>query len=171
MTLRAAPLTLASLLGLAFLNAWLLAIVVQSPEPEPAWLAPAAMHDQPPGPPASVPKLPKPKPITAYRQTMTEPVFFKSRAPYVAPPPAPPPIPKPVAVPPPAPVDPGLVLGGVVIMDHAKKAYIFNKADSRGAWLSEGESMLGWQVESIDAMTARLHQAGRHIELQLYPKR
>src|SRR5262245_23130082 len=28
-----------------------------------------------------------------------------------------------------------------------KKAHIFNKADSRGAWLSEGESMLGWRVE------------------------
>jgi hypothetical protein len=91
MTLRAAPLTCAGLLALACLNAWLLAIVVQSPAPEPAWLAPASTHDQPPGPPASEPSLPRPKPIAT--------------------------------------------------------------------------------VEAINAMTARLHQAGRHIELQLYPKR
>jgi hypothetical protein len=63
-----------------------------------------------------------------------------------------------------------LALGGVVIMDDARKAYIFSKADSRGAWVGEGETILGWQVESIDALTARLQQAGRSIELQLYPK-
>ena len=29
---------------------------------------------------------------------------------------------------------------------------------------------MGWKVESIDAMTAKLRQAGRSIELELYPK-
>jgi hypothetical protein len=56
-------------------------------------------------------------------------------------------------------------------MEEVKKAYIFNRSDSRGAWLSEGETILGWKVESIDALTARLQQGGRSIELQLYPKR
>ena len=59
----------------------------------------------------------------------------------------------------------------VRVMEEVKKAYIFNKTDSRGAWLSEGETILGWKVESIDALTASLQQGGRSIELQLYPKR
>ena len=108
---------------------------------------------------------------TLWLPTLAKPVFLKTRAPYVPPPPAPPPAPKPVVAPPQAPVDPGLALGGVVIIEDARKAYIFNRADSRGAWLSEGATILGWQVESIDALTARLQQAGRTIELELYPKR
>jgi hypothetical protein len=58
-----------------------------------------------------------------------------------------------------------------LIVEETRKAYIVNKGDARGAWLSEGEIILGWKVESIDAMTARLQQAGRSIELQLYPRR
>jgi hypothetical protein len=68
-------------------------------------------------------------------------------------------------------MDPGLVLGGVVVVEQARKAYIFNKADQRGGWFSEGETVLGWTVESIDAAAARLRQGDRSIELQLYPKR
>jgi hypothetical protein len=48
---------------------------------------------------------------------------------------------------------------------------MFNRADSRGTWLGEGETILGWKIESIDAMTARLQQAGRSLELELYPKK
>lgn len=76
-----------------------------------------------------------------------------------------------MSAPPPAPMDPGLVLGGVVVVEQARKAYIFNKADQRGGWFSEGETVLGWTVESIDAAAARLRQGDRSIELQLYPKR
>jgi hypothetical protein len=171
MTLRVAPLAHAGLVGLACLNAALLALTLGPPAPEAEVKAAIATAKQPPGSPKSDLGPPKRKPITAYGETLARPVFFKSRAPYVPPPPAPPPPPKPVAAPPPAPVDPGLVLGGVVIWEETKKAYIFNKADSRGAWLSEGETILGWRVESIDVLTARLQQAGRAIELQLYPKR
>jgi len=149
MRLRVAPLTLGALLALAGLNAWLLALAVDGPAPEAGVPVPVVRPDPP----------------------LSEVAFLKTRAPYVPPPPAPPPLPKPVAAPPSAPVDPGLSLGGVVIMEDARKAYIFNRADSRGAWLSEGETILGWQVESIDALTARLQQAGRTIELELYPKR
>jgi hypothetical protein len=171
MTVRVSPLALAGLLGLACLNAGLLAVALKDPAAEASATAPIATPDQPPIP-APEPKLPKRKPVMAYSETLAKPVFFKSRAPYVPPPPAPPPPPpKPVAAPPPVPIDPGLVLGGVVIMEEVKKAYIFNRSDSRGAWLSEGETILGWKVESIDALTARLQQRGRTIELQLYPKR
>jgi hypothetical protein len=64
-----------------------------------------------------------------------------------------------------------LVLGGAVVVDQARKAYIFSKADQRGGWLSEGETILGWKIESIDAAAARLRQGDRSIELHLYPKR
>jgi hypothetical protein len=160
-------LTLGALLALAGLNAWLLALAVDGPAPEAGVPVPVVRPD----PPLSEVAFPKPKLITAYGHTLAKPVLFKTRAPYVPPPPAPPPLPKPVAAPPSAPVDPGLSLGGVVIMEDARKAYIFNRADSRGAWLSEGETILGWRVEAIDALTAKLQQAGRSIELQLYSQR
>jgi hypothetical protein len=169
--MRITPLALAGLAGLAGLNVWLVAMVLQEHVPEPEVHSSTAAASRPPGPPTFDSKPPESKPIAAYPQTLARPVFFKSREPYVPPPPAPPPLPQPVAAPPPAPVDPGLVLGGVVIMDGAQKAYIFNKADTRGAWLAEGETILGWKVESIDAITARLQQVDRSIELQLYPKR
>jgi hypothetical protein len=167
MRLRVAPLTLGVLLTLAGLNAWLLAIAVESPVLEPEASAPVALA----APPAFEIALPRPKPITAYAHTLAKPLLFKTRAPYVPPPPAPPPAPKPVATSPQAPVDPGLALGGVVIVDGARKAYIFNKADARGTWLSEGESILGWKVVSIDALAARLQQAGRSLDLELYPRK
>jgi hypothetical protein len=157
MTLRVSPLALAGLLGLASVNAGLLAVVLDDTRPEATVKEPVAATDQAPIPPSSGPRLLKPKPITAYGETLARPVFFKSRAPYVPPPPAPlPPPPEPVSTPPPAPVDPGLVLGGIVIMEEGRKAFIFNKADSRGAWFSEGDSIRGWKVETIDSMTARL---------------
>jgi hypothetical protein len=77
----------------------------------------------------------------------------------------------PAPVPAPVVVDPGLVLGGVIIAPDVKKAYLFSKADSRGTWASEGENFMGWTVQSIDAASATLLQANRTIDLQLYPPR
>jgi hypothetical protein len=170
MRLRAAPLALAGVVGLACLNVWLLASALQAPAPEPDMKAPAAALDPAASPAASQRDRPRPRLIAAYGQTLAKPVFFKTRAPYVPPPPAPPPSPKPVSTPPPVPADPGLVLGGVMVAEQAKKAYIFNKVDQRGGWFGEGETILGWKVELIDAAAARLRQGDRSIELQLYPK-
>jgi hypothetical protein len=114
--------------------------------------------------------MPGPKPLTVYGSILAQPIFFKSRQPFVPPPPVPPPVPK---APAPAPVfiDPGLVLGGVIITPDVKKAYLFNKTDSRGTWASEGDSFMGWTVQSIDAESAKLLQASRTLHLQLYPPR
>jgi hypothetical protein len=170
MTVRVSPLALAGLLGLGCLNAALLAVAFESLAAEATVEPQVATPAQPPAAPDAGPA--KPKPVALYRETLARPVFFKSRAPYVPPPPQPlPSPPKPVAAPPPVPSDPGLVLGGVVIVEEVKKAYIFKKSESRGAWLSEGESILGWRVESIQALSARLQQGGQSIEVQLYPKR
>lgn len=107
------------------------------------------------------------KPIDEYKQILARPVFFKSRGPFVPPPPAPT---VSRAAPAPTIVDPNLVLGGVMIQNDSKKAYLFSRANTAGAWISEGEEFLGWQIRSIDGSSASLEQKGRHIDLQLYPK-
>lgn len=170
MTPRIAPLALAGLVALGALNAWLLTIVTAEHAPEQETAAPAATKWSPRLPFSEV-QPPGPKAISSYSRTLAAPLFFKSRQPYVPPPPAPKSQPKPVAASPAAPVDPGLVLGGVVIADGVKKAYLFSKADPKGVWLSEGEAIAGWKLEAIDTISARLQQADRSIELQLYPER
>jgi hypothetical protein len=171
MPLRITPFALVGLAGLVGLNVWLVAMLMRGHVQESEVQSPATAAGRPPSPAMSDSKPPESKPISSYPQTLARPVFFKSREPYVPPPPAPPPLPQPAATPPPTPVDPGLALGGVAIMDGTRKAYIFSKADMRAAWIAEGEIILGWTVEAIDAMTAKLQQADRSIELQLYPNR
>jgi hypothetical protein len=105
-------------------------------------------------------------PLNAYQQTTAHPLFFKTRQPFVPPPPPPPP--PPMASPPPTVVDPGLALGGVMINREARKAYLFRKLDRSGSWLSEGEEIMGWKVQSIDRSGATLQKDGRKIELPLY---
>jgi hypothetical protein len=107
------------------------------------------------------------KPIDAYGQILAHPVFFKSREPFVPAPPAPPPTP---ALPPVAAVvDPGLIVGGVMMKSGLSKAYLFSRAGSGGTWASEGEIFQGWQVKAIDKSGVKLEQGGRSIDLQLYP--
>jgi hypothetical protein len=151
---------------LAGLNAWLLTRVLHdAPERAPDVVTPVVAPKAAASPATSRRHLPRPKPIAAY-QSLAKPVFVRTRAPYVPRPAAPPPV-KPKAAAPPPPVDSGLVLGGIVVVEQAKKAYIFRKADQRGGWLSEGETILGWNVESIDAAAPRLRQVDRLIELHL----
>ena len=49
-------------------------------------------------------------------------------------------LPKPA---PPPIVDPGLIVGGVIISGDVRKAYVYGKADSHGTWVSEGETLAG----------------------------
>jgi hypothetical protein len=166
MTIRVAPLAAAGLSALVGINAWLLAVVAAGIAPDDQ--AAVAPVDWKPNLSVSADGMAVRKPIDAYKQTLAHPVFFKSREPYVAPPPPPPPPPN-VVAPPPVAVDPGLVLGGVMINRGNKKAYLFSKADPRGTWVSEGEMFLGWTIQSVDHAGARLQQQGRAIELLLYP--
>jgi hypothetical protein len=118
----------------------------------------------------SAERLSSAMPLSGYQQTTARPIFFKTRQPFVAPPPAPPP-PQPIVAPPPPPpavVDPGPAVGGVMITSEVKKAYLFRKTDRTGAWVAEGEEIMGWQVQSIDDGGARLKKDGREIELPLY---
>jgi hypothetical protein len=112
--------------------------------------------------------LAKRRPIEAYREIVAHPVFFKSREPFVSAPPLPP-----VAAAPPPPtvaIDPGLALGGVMIKKEFRKAYVLSRAGPGGAWIKEGEDFMGWKVVSISSGGAKLEQAGRSIDLPLYPE-
>ena len=106
-----------------------------------------------------------------YGQISAQPVFFKTRAPYVPPPPPPSPLPPQIIVPPPIVADPGFVLGGVVINRAGKKAYLFTKTNARGTWITEGESFMGWKLQTIEPTSTRLQLDSRSIELQLYVQR
>jgi len=164
------PLTAAGLLALTAVNAWLLTVLLQDHGAEAQ--TPVAKSEWKPKSSSAALGMPGPKPLTIYGSILAQPVFFKSRQPFVPPPPPPPLTPKaPAPAPAPVVVDPGLVLGGVIITPDVKKAYLFSRADARGAWASEGETFMGWTVQSIDAESAKLLQANRTINLQLYPPR
>jgi hypothetical protein len=167
MKLRITPLTTVGFLALVGIDLWLLFLVFE----DPALETPAAMHGPVLIPVDRAASPLSPRPIKAYAQTIARPVFYKSREPFVPPPPAPPPIPKAAAAPPPPVAQPNFALGGVVITEEAKKAYVVNKANSQGQWIGEGESIMGWTVQSISAAGVRLQQADRTIELDLYPSR
>ena len=168
--MRIAPIALAGLAALAGVNLWLLSIIVSDatseqavPAAVPAWdvkLAGRGRNDA------------AAKPISAYQQTLAQPVFFKTREPYVAPPPRPAAPPVPAVIPKPPPpvvVDPGLAVAGIIIGGGVRKAYVHGKTDPHGSWVSEGEALTGWKVQAIDPGGVKLQQQDRTIELELYP--
>jgi hypothetical protein len=166
MKLQIAPLAAVGLLALASLNAWSLSSLV------------GEMLD---GDRQGVEKLEWRPQLSAsadagnlqnpnkdYPLILAHPIFYKSREPFVPPPPAPPRPPK--AVQPAPPVDPGLVLGGVMTVGHLRKAYLLTKSNAEGSWVSEGDNFMGWVVASVDGSSAKVRQQDRTIELQLYPQ-
>jgi hypothetical protein len=165
MKLRIAPLALVGLLTAVAVNAALLVAIAAEVVSDK--LAAADKVEWNPSLPASVGNVASRRPIEAYRPIVARPVFFKSREPWVPPPPPPPPVL--MAAPPPVVIDPGLVLGGVVIKDTVRKAYVFSRAGAGGAWTAEGEEFMGWKIRSINGAGAKLEQQGRSIDLQLYP--
>lgn len=132
MKLGLAPLTAMGLLALAGTNGWLITGLLGDPEPavdeRMATATPVSGSNEP-----ANGQLPA-KPPSAYRETLAHPVFHKTRAPFVMPPrPAPPAAVKLTTPPPPA--DPGIGIGGVAIDGDLRKAYLFTKGNSQGAWV------------------------------------
>ncbi|OIQ69384.1 hypothetical protein GALL_490140 [mine drainage metagenome] len=166
MKLRISPLATAGLLFGLSVNAWLsIAVVTEVLSDGSAGIDKADWNL---GLSAPVGSVATRKPIEAYKQILARPIFFKSREPFV---PAPPPPPQALtAATPPIAVDPGLVLGGVMIKKDVRKAFVFSRAGSGGAWIGEGDDFMGWQIRSIDKTSAKLEQKGRSIDLQLYPQ-
>jgi hypothetical protein len=164
-----APWRTIVLAGLVSLNVGLAAIAASALLFGDA-LAPARVDWRPPiatngtAPPA-------PKPIARYQQMLAHPIFFKTREPFVLPPPAPLPPPATRASPPPVVVDPGLMLGGIMVMQGVRKAYVFRKSDPSGTWVTRGEDFMGWKIQTIDAAGIVLGNGERKIDLKLYPER
>jgi hypothetical protein len=108
----------------------------------------------------------KKKKLESYQQILAQPIFYKTRKPFVPPPPTP----VVNATPPATVVDPGFIVAGVIITGEIKRAYIYTKTNNSGTWTKEGEDFLGWKVRSVDRDSVRLEQAGRTIEISLYPQ-
>jgi len=166
MTWRVSPIRAIVLVLAVCVNAWLLLDVAGEFVSGDRSVADRAVWT--PQLSSSSEKVPAAKPLDAYREILAHPIFFKSREPFVPAPPPPPPVV--MAMPSPVGVDPELVLGGIMIKDGLRKAYVSRRASASGAWASEGDELSGWQIRSIDAAGARLEQNGRSIELQLYPR-
>lgn len=153
---RAGVLALLTCLDL-LLGAWLATFSLggeSSGSGRAAWVAPV---------PRAMAGVAGRQPLETYAEILAHPVFQKSREPFVRPPPAPPMIA-------PAATDPGLLVGGVMINRGTSKAYLLSRVGGgAGAWINENETFQGWRVTSIDSSGVRIEQAGRTIELQLYP--
>jgi hypothetical protein len=169
MRLPIAPLAIAALTIAAAVDAWLLADVIDVATKAAPALESVAWKPKLSAAHAAAAPM---RPLADYPQTVARPLFAKTRAPFVPPPPPTPPVQAPPP-PPPAPVlvDPGFSVGGVMISDALRKAYLMKKPEPRGIWVSEGEDFMGWKVQSISAGTARLQQNDRTIELRLYPEK
>jgi len=166
---RVAPWRAIVLTGLVGLNVGLAAIAASALLSDDA-IAPTHVDWKPPiATDGTAP--PDPKPITHYLQTLAHPIFFKTREPFVPPPPAPPPLPPTRTSPPPVVADPGLMLGGIMVMRGVRKAYVFRKTDPSGTWVAHGEDFMGWKVQTIDASGIVLGNGERKIDLKLYPER
>jgi hypothetical protein len=165
-TPRIAPLAGAGLLALASLNAWSLSSLIAEilDDDQPA----VAKVEWRPQLMTSADDSGGQKRIEDYPEILAHPIFFKTREPFVPPPP---PAPPKVAQPAPtAPVDPGLILGGVMTTGRLRKAYLLTKTNPAGSWVIEGDSFMGWIIKSVDSASAKVQQQDRTIELQLYPQ-
>jgi hypothetical protein len=169
MKLRIAPWRAIVLAGLLSLNVGLVAIAASALLSSDA-PAPARVDRTPPVATAGT-APPDNKPIARYPQTLAHPIFFKTREPFVPPPPAPPP-PPPTTRPSPPPVmaDPSLTLGGIIMMQGVRKAYVFRRTDPSGTWIANGEDFMGWRIQTIDAAGIVLRNGDRKIDLKLYPE-
>jgi hypothetical protein len=63
------------------------------------------------------------------------------------------------------------MLGGIMVMQGVRKAYVFRKSDPSGTWVTRGEDFMGWKIQTIDAAGIVLGNGERKIDLKLYPER
>jgi len=162
MIARMAPLTAAWFLFLGGVDAWLLSVLIDDSPPSEQVVTGAIGA----APNLTDVNLPPAKSLDAYRYILAQPIFLKTRAPFVAPPPAALP---PSVVPPPTYTDPAFVLGGITMSRKIRKAYLFARGESQGVWVSEGEHFKGWSIQTVDSGSVKLQQQNRTIELFLYP--
>jgi hypothetical protein len=169
MAVRVTPLALTRLTLLGLVHAWLIAAIVVDLVPDDAdhftEIAGTPMLATLEGGNVGGTNA-----IRSYDQILSRPIFFKSREPFIPPPPEAT-TSQAKATSAPVFVDPGLVLGGIMISRTNRQAYLFQKSKPDGSWIREGEDFLGWKLEFLDQGNARLQKDGHTIDLRLYPIR
>lgn len=104
------------------------------------------------------------KPASADVQTLTRPIFAKSRRPSpksqeaesersdpTAPPPA------------------GLALAAIAKFRNVEQAFIVANSFPEGKWLGVGEQVEGWTIADMNRFELTLKNGERSVRLQLYP--
>jgi hypothetical protein len=169
MIIRFAPLATAGLVALVGINAWLCAVILEGLlAPDPISTAEERSRPMLPTPAEDITNT---KAIMEYNEMLVRPIFFKSRKLFVAPrPPPSPSAPPPRAGPASAPINPGLIVGGIAIIGPMRKTYLLRKADPSGVWVNQGDAFMGWKVQSIDPKGVTLRKDERAIDLRLYPE-
>ncbi len=107
------------------------------------------------------------KPESADVQTLTRPIFSKTRKPFLA---------KDktqmsagLAV---APVTPpaGLTLSAVATFHKNRRAFLISAATPKGRWCAVGEDIDGWSVAQVQNLEVILRNGERTVRLTLYPE-
>lgn len=166
MTSRISPPTVIGLLLLGGVNVWLLALISREVQLSGSVVSETIEW---------TPKLrtvdqgdQKKAKVDNYKHVIERPVFFKTREPFVLPPPAPPTVVR-VAPAPPI-IDPGFVITGIMIVESIKRVYMSSRGNGAGVWASEGDNIGGWKIVSVNRNSAKLEQNGRVLEVSLFPQ-
>ncbi len=120
-------------------------------------------------PPTLAPhKAPPPNPANQDAQTLTRPIFSKTRKPFIA---------KEkkngsdgsaaaAAVAPP----PGLNLSAVTKFHNKWMAFMVSSANPKGKWYAVGDEIDGWSVKQVQSLEITLAAGERTVRLTLYPE-
>jgi hypothetical protein len=106
-----------------------------------------------------------PRPENAVPQTLTRPIFSKTRRPFIAKgnPPELREAQEPLVPP------PGLMLLGVVKHKAGQSAFIVSSSTPKGKWCGIGDGVDGWKVTLVQDLEITLQSGARTVQLSLYP--
>lgn len=164
-SLRLPPLALISLLSLGALDTGLVGIAWKALTS--SYEASTATHGgENTGAPHAVGSFNPESRLASYSQTLARPAFLKTRRPWTAPPAS---IEASAVRPSPAPqAASGFSLSAVVLALPVKRAFLITKSNSAGTWISVGDVVDGWVVDSIDEAGSELRNGAIRIRVNLY---
>jgi len=117
-------------------------------------------------PTLAVVKLDQPKTAADDVQSLSRPIFSKSRRPSPRSVPA---RAEPVAAPIARNAD-GLTVYAIVKKENTSQAFIISAEEPEGAWKKIGDTVDTWTISSIDAAELTLKNGDRSAKLKLYPE-
>lgn len=101
--------------------------------------------------------------LDAYSIILARPLFSKDRAPFVAPQ-----VTRKNGLVPQPVVDPGFKIGGIIIRDGSRKAFIYTRTHGSGSWAAVGEKVMGWELQSVSDNEVMLKQQSTVLRISLY---